>query len=595
MEDENKMYDLIIKNALIVDGTGNKPYLADIAVIDEMIARIGKFDGQAERIIDATGKIAAPGFIDMHSHSDMTLPPWPDAESSLGQGITTLFTGHCGLSPMPAGRFYGYSNFEDAAMAKVIPTPIGGPNPGSPQLIQTSLLRPHYKEAYRTDLDWSDVDSYYHHLQKSGIAPNMRSIVGHGQIRFQVLGIDNRRPSTETELGQILDEITLAMKTGAAGISFGLDYDPGWFASREELVAVARRVAELGGILTTHYQLRSKRRGITTDHSPVTGMLEVLDIAEEAGVHLHLSHLSGGYTVHPADPAMERFSAQRMLDIIDEYRSRGVHVTYDTICYYSGGDFFYPFLANRFLPYVKLAGGMKAFSEKLKIGNYKWMISEEIKAGKHPSGSVMTCFNNNPNWGDDMPIIACKDDFYLGKTIGQLVKETGKHYVDILLDILELDSYACYYQWGNRTVGEDAKVFMCRDDMCISLDVASRNYDFQPSDPALDLPINYGSTGLYCGFIKFLEMKKDDPVEKTIRKLTGNGADAMGLQGERGYLKEGLAADIVVFDYEALKSNENFLEPRQAPSGIDYVLVNGKMAVDKGVHTHIRSGKVLRK
>jgi N-acyl-D-amino-acid deacylase len=237
---------------------------------------------------------------------------------------------------------------------------------------------------------------------------------------------------------------------------------------------------------------------------------------------------------------------------------------------------------------------VKAFSEKLKIGNYKWMISEDIKSGKHPSASVMTSFNKKPDWGDDMPIIACADGFYLGKTIGQLVKETGKPYVDVLLDILERDGYACYYMWGKRTVGEDAKVFMCRDDMCISLDVASRNYDFQPVDPALDLPVNYGSTGLYCGFIKFLEMKKADPVEKTIRKLTGNGADAMGIK-ERGYLKEGLAADIVVFDYDALKTNENFLDPRQAPSGIDNVLVNGKLAVENGIHTHVRSGKVLRR
>jgi N-acyl-D-amino-acid deacylase len=351
------MYDLIIKNALLVDGSGNKPYIADIAIHNGLIARIGKIDDGAERIIDASGKIAAPGFIDMHSHSDATLPAWPDAESSLGQGITTIFTGHCGLSPMPAGRYYGYSCFEDAAMAKVLPTPIGGPNPGYPQLVEPALLRPHYKKAYGADLDWSDVDSYYQHLEKSGIAPNIRSIAGHGQIRFQVLGIDNRRPSTEAELGQILDEVDAAMQAGAAGISFGLDYDPGWYAAREELVAVARRVAELGGILTTHYQLRPNHRGKKADHSPVDGMLEVLDIAEETGVHLHLSHLSGGYTVQPADPGMERFSAQRVLEIVDEYRVRDVQVTYDTICYYSGGDFFYPFLANRFLPYVKLAGG----------------------------------------------------------------------------------------------------------------------------------------------------------------------------------------------------------------------------------------------
>lgn len=323
----------------------------------------------------------------------------------------------------------------------------------------------------------------------------------------------------------------------------------------------------------------------------------MLDLAEKTGVHLHLSHLSATFDIHPKDEKMQRLAANRALEIIDEYRSRGVRVSYDTICYYSGGDFYYPQIANRFLPYVMQAGGMQAFSNALKIGNYKEKIAQEIKAGKHPSSSVMTVLNpvTQPNWGDDMPITKCKDKFYEGKTIGELTKELNKNYVDVLLDILEADPYATYYMWGGRTIHTDWHEFFKRDDMCISLDCHSRNYDYEAGEIAPDLPKNYAATSCYGGLIQYLVMHKNImPIEKMVRQMSTNGADALGLK-DRGRIQAGLAADVVVLDYETLSANEDFENVRQRPSGIDFVIVNGEIAVENKVYTHCRSGQILRR
>jgi N-acyl-D-amino-acid deacylase len=587
--------DVLIKNALIADGTGGTPFVGNIAVSEGKIVPADGSSADAAFVMDAAGKVASPGFIDMHSHGDHMLPVCPDAQSALGQGITTLFTGHCGMSPMPAHRYYSYFCFEDRAFARVLPAPLGGPNPGCSQILPSDLLRPFYKAEYGADFDWDSVSAYFSHLKKTGIGPNIAGMVGHGQIRLQVLGPDNSRPSTAEEIEQIIALCDEAMDSGAFGISFGLDYEPGWFASDGELEAVARCVARRGKILSTHYQLRGTRRGVTGPHAPVEGAVEMMELALKTGVRLHLSHLSGSYAITPPDADIERAGARRMLALIAEYRLKGAHITWDTICYYPGGDFLMPNLAQRFLPYVKIAGGMRAFSGCLRVGNYKRQIADEVKAGKHPSGSVMTYLNpiTQPDWGKNLPIIACADKRYLGKTIGELVKETGRHYVDLLLDILEADPYACYYMWRDRAVEQSNIVYMEQAEVSVSLDVTPRDYDFYAGNPGADLPVNHGGTGVYCGFVKFLQMKKDQPLETTVRQLSANGAQTLGLK-DRGKLLPGMAADITVFDYNALSANENFLDPRSAPSGIDLVLVNGKIAVDRGRHTGVRGGQILR-
>lgn len=591
------MYDILIKNGMVINGEGTPPYMADVAIHGGQIVEIGLDLGlKAVRVIDAKGKLVAPGFIDCHSHSDWTLPVYPDAESALGQGITTVFAGHCGMSPAPLQKYYAYYTFEELAFEKVLPSPIGGVNPGYPQIIEVDLFKDAYRETYGTELDWRDVDGFYNHLEREGIGTNLVSVIGHGQIRFQVLGYDNRREATGDELAKILELCEQAMEQGAAGISFGLDYDPGWFASDEELYAVANCVKKHGKILTTHYQLRPVRRGKTAVHAPIQGAIEMMELALATGVHLHLSHMTGSYNISPPNEEMEYLGAKNFLKLIDDYRSRGANITCDVLCWYSGGDYYYPNIAQRFLPYVVQAGGMKKFSDALKKGNYKKHISDDVKAGKHPSSSVMTYLNpvTMPEWGKDMLITRCARQDYEGKTIGELCKETRKNHVDLLLDILEEDPYACYNMWHTTACPVSNLAYMESDRVSIGLDVTAVNYDFCNGHPELDLPMNYRSTGTYGGYIKYLKMFKDNtPVEKVIRRMTGLTAESLGLS-DRGKIMPGFAADIVVFDYDALDEHENLFEPRQRPQGIDYVIVNGKIEVEKGAHNHVRAGKVLR-
>lgn len=584
--------DIFIQNGLIIDGTGRTPYLANVGVESGKIVYLGPDAFPAAQIVDASGEYVAPGFIDMHSHSDYTLPVYPNAESAIGQGITTMVAGNCGMSPSPCHKLYLPFCIEEAAMAKVLPEPIGGVNPGFMQMVPPELLQPKYQETFGVDLDWRSFADYAAHLRRSGIAANLIALVGHGAIRCQVMGDDIHRAASPEEIEQMVQLCDRCMQEGAAGISFGLDYDPGGYASEEELEAIASCVARNGKILAVHYQLRSIRRGIEAEHSTVDGILEMLELARRTGVHLHLSHLTASFSIKPYDRELERLSVLRVLEIIDSYRASGVYVTYDAIPSYTGGDFFYPHVAQRFLPYVLQAGGMKRFSQALNTGNYRRMLINEICAGKHASSSVMTYLNpiTMPGWGTGAVITKCADPGYEGRTIGELCRALGKNYVELLLDILSRDPYACYNMWAGHEPGVDTEVFLSVPDMAIGLDVSAVDYTLHGLFGD-DRPQNKRSTGTYCGLIKYLSSGRQ-PIEELVRHLTSVPAEILHLRN-RGTIAQGNAADLVVFAPEKLRTNENFVEPAQRPDGISCVLVGGEIAMQQGKHSHIRSGTVI--
>lgn len=587
------MLDFLIKNAQIIDGTGKAPFIGNVGICKGEIAYIGADNKAAHRVIDATGKCVAPGFIDMHSHSDYTLPVYPNAESAIGQGITTMVAGNCGMSPSPCERYYTPFCIEETAMAEVLPEPIGGVNPGFMQIVPPELLQEAYKKKLGSELAWRSFGEYTNHLNNIGIAPNLIAMAGHGQIRLQVLGYENNRASTPDEIAEIVALCNKCMDEGAAGISFGLDYAPGWFADEAEMEAVARCVASRGKILAAHYQLRQQRRGKISDHTPLDGMIEMLELAKKTGVHVHLSHLCGSFPPESNSESALRDAQRRTIEMIAGYREQGVTVTYDSLCYYTGGDFFYPNIAHSFLPYVINAGGMERFSAALKIGNYKQLIHDDIWAGMHPSSSVMTRLipMESPLWGSGVQITRCSNKNVEGKTLDSLCAETGKDYVAVLLDILRDDPYACYNIAATEAYQEVVpEGYLTTPDMCIGLDVSAVDYGKLPEFKN-DRPNNRRSTGTYCGFIKYLTSGRE-PIEQLVRHLTSVPAMALGLT-DRGILEEGAKADIVVFEPAGLRTNENFIDPCQRPEGIEYVFVNGVAALDGAKQTHARSGKVI--
>lgn len=247
------MYDIVIKNGIVVDGSGSPCYKADVAVDNGKIVQIGALeDVSAQKTIDAQGKYITPGFIDMHSHADLTAVLCPDMEGLLGQGITTCFTGHCGMTMAPAGRYFMGMLEDVKAFEEIMPLQTYGKGPGSYPAADTQSLRKAFKSRFGVDMDWTTFADFRSRLEKDGIGVNMYMEVGHAQIRMDAMGFDYCRFATQEEIDVMKQHVEEAMQAGAAGLSFGLDYAPGKYASLDELKQLAQCLKPYNGILAAH-------------------------------------------------------------------------------------------------------------------------------------------------------------------------------------------------------------------------------------------------------------------------------------------------------------------------------------------------------
>lgn len=574
------MYDILIKNGQIIDGSGKAAFDSDIAVKNGKIVKIGDLCNEtAEKVIDAQGRYVTPGFFDMHSHADLTAMLCPDMEGLLGQGITSCFTGHCGMTMAPAGRYFMGMLEDVKAFEEIMPLQTYGKGPGSYPSADTESVRKAFKTRFGVDMDWTTFGQFREHLKKDGVGVNMYMEVGHAQIRMDAMGFDYTRLATQDEIDVMKKHVVEAMESGATGLTFGLDYAPGKYAGSDELEQLAECIKPYNGILAAHIRNYGKHPDTQQEFHTIDGIKELMDIGLKYGLHVHISHIGDGFDIKPFDQFMMDASAYRTLQIIDEYRNKGLHVTWDVLVPEYIPWFFFPDLAGIVKYYVACCGGKKAFAEKLKSPAYQYEIAQAIKENKNPSFGWFK---------EEYEILCCKNKAYEGKTIKQIAEQLGKEPVYAMFDILMEDMDTRYRQ--NRLgSGRHTNVFQKAEDASMGLDNCGYNYDWEGEKP--DMPVDYSTPTSYCGMITFLEKRKDFPLEDTIRKMTGNAATALGVK-DRGFLKEGMAADIVVLDYKNLHSNEDFTDPRHKPEGIDYVLVNGKIAVDHGIHTHVRAGVI---
>ena len=249
----------LIRGGTVVDGTGSPPFQADVCIRDGVIDAVGPDLSAPEgaQVMDAAGKLITPGFINMHSHSDCSAAMYPNMESTLGQGITTEFAGHCGLGVAPVQHSWLYMFPEKKAFTKVMPEPPGGINPYNAYLVPTQRLREPFAQTYGQELDWTTYGQFLEHLRRVGLGANLAVVAGQAQIRLQAMGTDYHRDATETEIAAMEDALSEAMDGGALGLSLGLDYEPGLFAGREELLRLMKLVAARGGIVTAHTRSRS--------------------------------------------------------------------------------------------------------------------------------------------------------------------------------------------------------------------------------------------------------------------------------------------------------------------------------------------------
>ena len=576
-----EMYDYVIKRGRIIDGTGNDAYVADLGIRDGKIVFIGDMKGNydSSNVIDAEGKVVSPGFINMHSHGDQTLFLFPRGESTVKQGITTNYCGNCGATPGPMDKYWVRKFWEYDAWNEVDPY-IENAN----TILPREQVVPVIEKYFGVKIDWETLGQYMAKLEDMGIAYNYIPNVGHGDIRAQVLGGDSRKPdaSEMKEMKRYLDQ---ALSEGAWGMTTGMDYAPGNYADLDELTELVSMVKDAGGIYTTHW----KNRGRDTKMR-IEGLQEAFEVARRTGARLHVNHLSDLYYTEPMTPEETNISrAHKTLKFIDEAQAEGIPFIFDVIPNVDAGFEYLPYLAAYFQPWIRISGSVDQFIVNLKTRDFVDWLRDWIMQGRAPLINP----GKFPEWQKWLYITASSvHREYAGKTIAELFdKSRDKDYVETVLRLLKEDPMM--RTKSVRFVPEIVKEFLSHDLAMVGIDAFNLDgYGTFGLGKAVPEILTHPNT--YYSMVNYLLHYGSDRMEDTIRRITGKPADWLKLD-DRGYLKEGYWADINIIDMENLATNENFVDPYQDPSGIDYVFINGTMVIKEGEHTEARPGKVLRR
>lgn len=527
------MFDVIVKNGKVVDGTGGSGFRADVAIKGQRILRVGRLSEENSlKAINARGLVVSPGFIDMHSHSDLVLLVNPRAESKIRQGVTTEVIGNCGGSAAP--------------LSDLMKEDLRKTNP----LIGEAGLQ----------LDWSTMKDYLARLSRQGTAVNVVPLVGHGNIRESVMGFSDRAPTT-TELEKMKRTLAQAMEDGACGMSTGLIYPPGCYAMTEELVELCKVVASYGGIYASHIRGEGE--------SLLEAVREAIRIGEEAGLPVEISH-------HKAGGKANWGKVTDSLKMMDDARGRGVDVTCDV----------YPYVAASFglsamLPAWAHEGGIDKLLERLRdAGTRDRLRREMVEGSPGRSGPLRAA-----GW-DATQIARCTShpDFE-GRTISEIAGAKRMDPFALVFDLLAEDP-------GVSLV----RFVMCEDDVRTVLRHPASMIGTDGSAIAAHgilgqgrpHPRNYGTFPRVLR--RYVREQGLLTLEDAIRKMTSSPARKLGLR-DRGIIGEGMYADIIIFDPEAVNDRATYQDPHQYPEGIEYVLVNGDIAVEKGDHTGALAGR----
>lgn len=526
-------FDMVIRGGTLLDGTGGSPWSADLGIVGDSIAAIGSIaPEQGRRVLDASGRFVCPGFIDIHSHSDDSILRYPTADSRVHQGITTEVTGNCGYSAAPLGGV------------------------GAEEQV-TEL-----EKDYGIKVTWTGVDSYFRTLEKTGISANHALLLGHGVLRANLIGMEDR-PLTEDEMKIVLRSLSEGMDQGAFGLSTGLEYVPGRFTPTEEIVALARVVARRGGLYASH--MRNEE----------TALLEAVDeaihIGRSTGARVEISHLKAA--------GRPNWSKQRAaLDLIESARREGVQVLADAYPYaaYSTG-------LTILMPSWAMDGGWKALAQRLEDPSDRSRIrSELIERVKGDPGDYDLIVISSLRTEKNQPLV--------GQDLAQIAERWNVEPVDALLRLVVEEEGSVGYI-GHGMSPENVEMVLAHPLVMVGSDGNS----MAPEGPAAKTrphPRSYGTCarvlGHYCRERRIFDWAT------AVKKMTSMPADQAGLS-DRGRIASGKKADLVIFDAEEVKDQATFEEPHRYASGILHVLVNGKLVVDSGKHTGARPGRLLSK
>jgi N-acyl-D-amino-acid deacylase len=531
---------ILIHGGTIVDGTG-APGRPGSVVIDGERLRVLDADAEPRNVgtrIDATDKVVAPGFIDLHSHGGLVILEDPLHEPKVRQGITTEVVGVDGNSFAPFVRQ------EDLEAFVELDGGLDGPLGLDPDGFRAGL-----------GFDWTTVASYLA-LYDGTVSVNIATLVGNSALRIATLGWD-ATPADDAAIDRMRAQLREAMEEGAVGVSSGLDYPPGSYATTEELSALAEEAGKAGGIYHTHVRYALGDRYLDP-------FREAIDIGRMSGAPAHITHFYHRET-HPGP-------AGPLLDLVDNARANGLDVTFDT--------YPYEWASTRLLiqlPQWVQAGGPKPLKERIAERSVRDRLRKEFEA----RGASYT----GPGGWSDIRLGGFRRRELLrweSRTLAEVMAELGKDAVDVICDLLIAEDLGVS-QVTSGPWSETLRPFVAHPAGMVGTD--STFIGRKPS------PRTYGSFPRILG--QFVRDETLLSLEEAIRKMTGAAAARLGLK-ERGLLRDGMLADVVVFDPATVRSNATYDEPRRFPDGIDHVLVNGVLVVDNGAHTGATPGRGIR-
>ncbi len=542
--------DLVLASCKVVDGSGNPWFWGDVGIQDGRIVRIGPAGAlQGARVIDVDGRYVTPGFIDVHTHSDLSILINRPAESVVRQGVTTELVGNCGMSAAP---------FDDESLDSV--RSYWGGMSAAPEL----------------SWEWRSMGCYLDEMRRGGVAINIGALVGHGTLRLVTMGYAERSP-TPAELERMRSLADAAMQEGAFGLSTGLVYPPGCFAATDEIVALCQVVARHGGFYASH--VRGERETI------LEAVAEAIDIGRRAGVPVQISHNCPKYGA-PCD-------ATGNLGLVEAARAEGLEVTVDNDVHTDLGP---PLIHG--LPQSiceRPVDEVRALlSDPAQRARTRGEIVDDARPAFGPAGLL-----RHGRWDRITLLRAPNSPALVGRTIAEIAQERAADPFDVYFDII-VESGSQAEAIFDYVRPEDIELLLQHPCMMISSDGSvSAPYGFLGQTPEYN-PCSYGE---YPGILeRYVRDRSVLRLEEAIRKMTMFPAQRMGLW-DRGYIRPGARADLVILDLERVRDRATNLYPHsfpfenvphQYPEGIDHVLVNGALVVDDGEHTGTLPGQVLR-
>ena len=532
--DVSQEYSLILRGGTIYDGSGEQPYVGDIAVTGDRVVRIAKhIRGNATREIDAKGKAVAPGFINMLAHVQQSLLIDGRAQSDLRQGVTLEVMGESSAGPL---------------------------SPEMKARIEARLAQLNLK------IDWTTLGGYLQKFEQGNISPNIAAFVGANTIRTFVLSEANVQPTLE-QLDQMRGLVREAMEEGALGVTTALIYAPDTYAKTPELIALASESARCGGMYISHMRSEGDRL--------VEGVQETIDIARGSGAPAEIYHLkAAGRDNWP--------KIEQVVAMVEAARASGVRITADMYNYTAGASG----LDASMPPWVQ-DGGHEAWVARLKDPAIRARVIAEMR-DPHPDWENLMMKSGT----DGTLLLAAKSDALkplLGKTIAEIAKMRGTSPEDAAIDLVIEDGSrvgVAYFSMSEDNVRRQIKlpwVSFASDADAPSLEGIFLTQGYHPR--------SFGNFARLLG--RYVRDEKTITLQEAVRKLTSLPAENLSLT-DRGRIKPGYFADLVVFDPAAIQDHATFEQAKQYSTGVQHVIVNGVVALENGEPTAARPGRVLR-